>query len=141
MKFIVIVLRIAIVLALCLFLYQMAQGEEKSVYTIQPGDTLGKIAQKLYGDESKWRQIWEMNPYIKDPNLIYPGQVLNLDKDFRITKWEKVKPKPLTSEQFYDMAVKLMFKVNRLSIVDEAEAKDKIINDIATLEKLTKYKR
>lgn len=46
-------------------------------YTVVPGDTLSKIAQKVYGDSSLWRQLWDKNKdIISDPNIIYPGQVL-----------------------------------------------------------------
>jgi len=43
-------------------------------YTIQPGDTLGKIANQYYGDPMQWSRIAEAN-YIQTPDLIYPGQV------------------------------------------------------------------
>ena len=43
-------------------------------YTIQPGDTLGKIARQYYGDPMQWMRITEANN-IKNPDLIYPGQV------------------------------------------------------------------
>ncbi len=41
------------------------------------GDTLGKIAQKYYGDPSLYMQIFEANKsQLKDPNKIFPGQKL-----------------------------------------------------------------
>jgi len=43
-------------------------------YTIQPGDTLGKLARKYYGDPMLWPRIMEVNN-IENPDLIYPGQV------------------------------------------------------------------
>jgi nucleoid-associated protein YgaU len=48
-------------------------------YTVVAGDSLSKIAKREYGDAQKWRQIYEANrDQIKDPDLIYPGQVLTL---------------------------------------------------------------
>ncbi|MDE6890292.1 MAG: LysM peptidoglycan-binding domain-containing protein [Lachnospiraceae bacterium] len=45
-------------------------------YTVQDGDNLKKIAKQLYGDSSKWEVIYEANKgSIKNPNLIYEGQV------------------------------------------------------------------
>lgn len=45
-------------------------------YTVKPNDCLKKIAQEVYGDESQWQTIYEVNKWaIKDPNLIYKGQV------------------------------------------------------------------
>ena len=48
-------------------------------YTVERGDCLWRIAQKLYGDGAKWKLIYENNKdIIKQPSLIYPGQVLQL---------------------------------------------------------------
>ena len=44
-------------------------------YTVQKGDTLRKIAEK-YG--STWQEILKINPQIKNANLIYVGQIINL---------------------------------------------------------------
>lgn len=45
-------------------------------YTVESGDYLKKIAQKMYGDEALWEVIYEANQEaIKNPNLIYAGQV------------------------------------------------------------------
>jgi LysM repeat protein len=52
---------------------------ESRTYTVQSGDTLGKIAREMYGDASKYTKIFEANtPMLKDPNKIYPGQVLRI---------------------------------------------------------------
>jgi nucleoid-associated protein YgaU len=55
-----------------------AEVEVRS-YTVIAGDSLSKIAKREYGDAQKWRQIYEANrDQIKDPDLIYPGQVLTI---------------------------------------------------------------
>jgi len=49
------------------------------LYEVQPGDSLSKIAQSVYGDPMKYKDIFAANqPMLKDPNLIYPGQKLRL---------------------------------------------------------------
>jgi LysM repeat protein len=49
----------------------------RSVYTVQPGDTLFAIAQRTYGDGRMWPYLFAANSdRIANPNLIYPGQVL-----------------------------------------------------------------
>lgn len=46
-------------------------------YTVVKGDCLWKIAKKFYGDGNRWTEIYNANTdKIKNPNLIYPGQVL-----------------------------------------------------------------
>jgi nucleoid-associated protein YgaU len=48
-------------------------------YTVVAGDSLSKIAKREYGDASKWHRIFDANrDKIQNPDLIHPGQVLNL---------------------------------------------------------------
>jgi nucleoid-associated protein YgaU len=55
-----------------------AKAEAKT-YTVQAGDTLGKIAQKVYNDASRWKEIFEANKEtIKNPDLIQVGQELKI---------------------------------------------------------------
>jgi nucleoid-associated protein YgaU len=50
-----------------------------TTYTVKSGDSLSKIAKHLYGDADKWHAIYEANKdKIKNPDLIYPGEVLTL---------------------------------------------------------------
>jgi len=52
---------------------------EAKFHTVVSGDTLGKIAKKFYGNAMKYPVIFEANkPMLKDPDLIYPGQVLRI---------------------------------------------------------------
>jgi nucleoid-associated protein YgaU len=52
---------------------------ESQFYEVKSGDSLSKIAKKYYGDAMKYPVIFEANkPMLKDPNLIYPGQVLRI---------------------------------------------------------------
>ncbi len=48
-------------------------------YTVQKGDTLSAIAKEMYGNANKYPVIFEANkPMLKDPDKIYPGQVLRI---------------------------------------------------------------
>ena len=59
-----------------------APAASARTYTVVSGDSLSKIAKREYGDAAKWRSIWEANrETIKNPDLIHPGQVLNLPAD------------------------------------------------------------
>ncbi|MEQ8406275.1 MAG: LysM peptidoglycan-binding domain-containing protein [Oceanicaulis sp.] len=45
---------------------------------VQPGNSLWRIARRLYGDGFQYTVIYEANrSQIRDPDLIYPGQVFN----------------------------------------------------------------
>lgn len=46
---------------------------------IQPGNNLWVISQELYGEGKSYTVIFEANrDQIKDPNLVYPGQILSM---------------------------------------------------------------
>ena len=56
-----------------------APEPEARVYTVQPGDSLGAIAQEYYGRASDYMKIYEANRDILDsPDLIKPGQELKI---------------------------------------------------------------
>jgi nucleoid-associated protein YgaU len=44
-------------------------------YTVEHGDSLLKIAEKLYGDHRKWRIIYDANPQVI---VLLPGTVLSV---------------------------------------------------------------
>ena len=52
---------------------------EARMHTVVSGDSLSKIAKQYYADPMKYPAIFEANkPMLKDPNKIYPGQVLRI---------------------------------------------------------------
>jgi len=48
-------------------------------HTVVKGDTLWKISEKTLGSGARFKEIFEANkPMLKDPDKIYPGQVLRI---------------------------------------------------------------
>ncbi|WP_395017613.1 Ig-like domain-containing protein [Dongia sp.] len=48
---------------------------------VQPGNSLWRIARRTYGNGVQYTVIYEANKdHIRDPDLIYPGQIFNLPK-------------------------------------------------------------
>lgn len=58
---------------------ETSQAPKQSTYTVKSGDCLWNIAKKYLGDGSRYNEIYNLNKdKIKNPNLIYAGQVLTL---------------------------------------------------------------
>lgn len=45
--------------------------------TVQAGDTLSGIAQRIYGTQAGWRTLWKENPQITNPDVIAVGTILS----------------------------------------------------------------
>jgi nucleoid-associated protein YgaU len=56
-----------------------APAPPAATYTVQPGDTLSKIAKAKLGDANLYMEILEANrDLLSDPDKIKPGQVLKI---------------------------------------------------------------
>ncbi len=59
---------------------QLADGAPDR-YVVKPGDSLWGIASKFLKDPYRWGELWKLNAEeIRNPQRIYPGQVITLDK-------------------------------------------------------------
>jgi hypothetical protein len=81
-------------------------------YVVVQGDTLWGIAKRFLNDPWKWNDLWKTNQdQIRNPNRIFPGDVLVLDKSaeemrLKLLRAETVKVLPqIRSEQLAPEAV------------------------------------
>lgn len=58
-----------------------AEKQEPTIYTVVPRDTLWDISKRFLNDPFKWPRIWSINPGIRNPDLIYPGDIVRITPD------------------------------------------------------------
>src|SRR5512136_801156 len=74
--------------------------EAEGTYTIKKGDTLWDISSKFLKDPFLWPKLWERNPYITNPHLIFPGNSIRLSAAEPVKKEEaKEEPKKVVEEK------------------------------------------
>jgi LysM repeat protein len=70
-------------------------------YTVKRGDTLWDISALYLRDPWLWPEIWHVNPAVRNPHLIYPGDVLTLaygangEPQMRLTRGDALRVSPL----------------------------------------------
>jgi hypothetical protein len=85
----------SVILCLAIFLtllfWGALTGAQPRTHTVQRGDTLWDICQAYYGDSNLWPKLWEMNPFVTNPHLLKPGDILILF-DEGLAKEEVIDP-------------------------------------------------
>ena len=82
-------------------------------YTVVEGDTLWGISNKFLRDAWRWPEIWQGNPDVENPDLIYPGDVLvltfvNGSPVLRSLRRETVKLSPSSRPTTYGDAIPVL---------------------------------
>ncbi|WP_333608489.1 LysM peptidoglycan-binding domain-containing protein [Arsukibacterium sp.] len=57
------------------------RSDAPASYVVKQGDTLWDISALYLNEPWLWPQLWQMNPQVDNPHLIYPGDVLTLTFD------------------------------------------------------------
>ena len=68
-------------------------------YTVKKGDTLWDISEMFWDDPFKWPELWELNPFIANPHLIYPDESLNMTLRIRKPKAPQIEASVKTPEE------------------------------------------
>lgn len=76
---------------------QQVREGHPDTYVVKRGDTLWDIAGRFLQRPWLWPEIWQANPQIANPHLIYPGDVISLAYLNRVARGT-VQPGPRTEE-------------------------------------------
>jgi len=76
----------------CFFLDPSLIWAQKLTHTVQKGDTLWDICDHYYGDPDLWPKLWQMNPFITNPHLLRPGDVITLFEQEPVKEVKVEKP-------------------------------------------------
>lgn len=110
MRYLSIILSLAIG---CSLLIPPMIGAQPRTHTVVKGDTLWDICEKYYGDSELWPKLWEMNPFVTNPHLLNPGDIITLLEEVPVKKMkvrkeekkeEEVIPEPTAIKMGIDVS-------------------------------------
>jgi hypothetical protein len=108
-------------------------------YVVQRGDTLWGIAGKFLSEPWRWPDIWRINKdQIRNPHLIYPGNVVRLDRATGMLSIDRVEPRvrvePLAAEAIPTIPLKVIEPFLARPLVIERGGLDNAPQIVATQE-------
>ncbi|CCP13404.1 SpoIVD-associated factor A [Stenotrophomonas maltophilia SKK35] len=101
-------------------------GGHPDTYVVRKGDTLWDIAARFLQKPWLWPEIWQANPQIANPHLIYPGDVLSLAYLDRVTVAAQPGPRQEAPIDAIPLAQVEPF-LKQLSVVDSIEQLPQVV--------------
>lgn len=88
-------------------------------YQVVSGDNLWNISKAYLSNPFRWKDLWEWNPQIKNPHLIYPGDLVRIYPDGKI---------PESNHSDFKQNIPFEQKVAGLSTVKTPDAQNDFVN-------------
>jgi LysM repeat protein len=89
-----VIASVFMILSLILIAVPTDLRAQPSTHKVQSGDTLWSICEKYYGDPDLWPKLWEMNPFVTNPHLLKPGDMITLIEKEDMLKKKAPSEKP-----------------------------------------------
>lgn len=92
-------------------------------YTVQKGDTLWDLSQRFSDSPWQWPDLWQYNPDLPNPHLIYPGQRIRIyNKTFSGEKDRDPEPEKQVKEQEPEKEYFDFSSINSVGFIRETAA-------------------
>lgn len=101
-------------------------------YTVVKGDTLWDISSRFLNEPWYWPEIWQVNPQLENPHLIYPGDLLTLvyvNGQPRITKAQTAPGVVRLSPQVRSTAIETPVPTIPLDAIQSFLGKTRIVDE------------
>lgn len=97
---------ILVLLLGCFLMHSPPACAQPMTHVVQKGDTLWDLCEAYYGDPDLWPKLWQMNPFVTNPHLLKPGDVITLLEDVPIQRLEEEKIAAKEPEKFEPIATR-----------------------------------
>lgn len=113
--------------------------KNRQQYVVKEGDTLWDISNRFLAKPWYWKEIWKENPNIKDPNTIYPNDIISVEKIdgknyITLSRNSQLEEYQLTPEQYVKLSpsAKSEKLSDSIGLIDQDKIKNYFSNNIVT---------
>lgn len=114
--------------------------ETRYYYKVNKNDTMWDISKRYYKNSRKWPVLYSRNRKVYDPNLIFPGEYLLIDKKITIENIQENGKKNLKHSNYFSVRRAEFILRKKIAGTVSAEENFKLSGQILTLKPYEKLK-
>jgi len=114
--------------------------ETRYYYKVNKNDTMWDISKRYYKDSRKWPVLYSRNRKVYNPNLIFPGEYLLIDKKITIENIQENGKKNVKHSNYFSVKRAEFILRKKIAGVVSAEENLKLSGQILTLKPYEKLK-